>query len=180
MSVTCLIFEQCPLIFPRYIIYGKFWTRHQKKTWRKRESMAVNFRRTKRKTRVKIRPDWSYRELWTISNSDCRASVTEMLDKLGWRTLEQRWADAHLCLIYKIVYGLVAVPLPDYVQYNNRISRYCHSMTFRQVSTSTDFYKYSLFSLAIIQLNALPESFVCLQRLDAFKTAICKLQHSGP
>ena len=27
---------------------------------------------------------------WTISNSDRRASVTEMLDKLGWRTLEQR------------------------------------------------------------------------------------------
>ena len=37
--------------------------RVKEKTWRKRESMAVNFRRTKRKTRVKIRPDWSYREL---------------------------------------------------------------------------------------------------------------------
>ena len=82
---------------------------------------------------------------WTTSNFDRRASVTEMLNKLGWRTLEQRRADARLCLFYKIVYGLVAVPLPDYVQYNNRISRYCHSMTFRQVSTSTDFYKYSFF-----------------------------------
>ena len=35
---------------------------------------------------------------WTISNFDRRASVTEMLDKLGWRTLEQRRADARLCL----------------------------------------------------------------------------------
>ena len=58
---------------------------------------------------------------WSISNFDRRASVTEMLDKLGWRTLGQRRADARLCLFYKIVYGLVAVPLPDYVQYNNRI-----------------------------------------------------------
>ena len=118
---------------------------------------------------------------WTTSNFDRRASVTEMLDKLDWRTLEQRQATACLCLFYKIVYGLVAVPLPDYVQYNNRISRYCHSMTLRQVSTSTDFYKYSFLPLAIIQWNALPESIVvCLQRLDAFKAAICKLQHSRP
>ena len=117
---------------------------------------------------------------WTISNFDRRASVTEMLDKLGWRILEQRWADARLCLFYRIVYGWVAVPLPDYVQYNNRIFRYCHSMTFRQVSTSTDFYKFSFFPLAIIQWNALPESIVCLQSLYAFKAAICKLQHSQP
>ena len=117
---------------------------------------------------------------WTISNFDRRASVTEILDKLGWRTLEQRRADARLCLFYKIVYGLVAVPLPDHVQYNNRISRYCHSMTFRQVSTSTDFYKFSFFPLAIIQWNALPESIVSLQSLDASKAAICKLQHSRP
>ena len=53
-------------------------------------------------------------------------------------------------------HGLVAVPLPDYIQYSNRISRYCHSMTFRQVSTSTDYYKYSFFPLAIVQWNALP------------------------
>ena len=117
---------------------------------------------------------------WTFGNFDNRASVTEMLNKLGWRTLEQRRADARLCLFYKIIYGLVAVPLPNYVQYNNRISRYCHSMTFRQVSTSTDYYKHSFFPLAIVQWNALPESLVCLQSLDAFKAAICKLQHSRP
>ena len=64
-----------------------------------------------------------------------------MINKLGWRTLEQRRADARLCLFYKIVYGLVAVPLPYHVQYSHRISRYCHSMTFRQVYTSRDYYK---------------------------------------
>ena len=50
---------------------------------------------------------------WTLRNYDHQASVTEMINKLGWRTLEQRRADARLCLIYKIVYSLVAVPLPD-------------------------------------------------------------------
>ena len=117
---------------------------------------------------------------WTLRNYDHQASVTEMINKLGWRTLEQRRADAHLCLFYKIVYGLVAVPLPDHVQYSHRISRYCHSTTFRQVYTSRDYYKYSFYPLAIVQWNALPESVVCLHSLDAFKAAICKLQHSRP
>ena len=84
--------------------------------------------------------------------------------------------DARLCLFYKIVHGLVAVPLPDYVQYSNRISRYCQFMTFRQVHTSRDFYKFSFFPLSIVQWNALPESIACLQSLDAFKSASCNTQ----
>ena len=93
---------------------------------------------------------------WTVGNFYQRASVTQIVQNLGWRTLEQRRADARLCLFYKVVHGLVAVPLPDYIQYSNRVSRYCHSMTFRQVTTSTDYYKYSFFPLAIVQWNALP------------------------
>ena len=117
---------------------------------------------------------------WTVGNFDQRASVTQIVQNLGWRTLEQRRADARLCLFYKVVHGLVAVPLPDYIQYSNRVSRYCHSMTFRQVTTSTDYYKYSFFPLAIVQWNALPQSVACSQSLEVFKTAVCKLQHSRP
>ena len=42
------------------------------------------------------------------------ASVSEMVNNLEWRGLEQRHADPRLYLYYKVVYGLVAVPLPDY------------------------------------------------------------------
>ena len=37
------------------------------------------------------------------------------------------------------------------MQYTYRISRYCHTMTFRQVSTLRDYYKYSFFPLDIVQ-----------------------------
>ena len=97
-----------------------------------------------------------------------------------WRTLEQRRADARLCLFYKMIHGIVAVPLPDYVQPTHRVSRYCHSMTFRQIHTNRNYYKYSFFPLAIVQWNALPESVVSLQDLEAFKVAVSKLQHSKP
>ena len=57
---------------------------------------------------------------WTVSNYDWQASATQIVQDLGWHKLEQRRADARLCLFYKVVHGLVAVPLPDYIQYSNR------------------------------------------------------------
>ena len=48
-------------------------------------------------------------------NFNRRASVTQIVQDLGWRTLDQRRADARLCLFYKIVHGLVALPLPEYI-----------------------------------------------------------------
>ena len=112
---------------------------------------------------------------WTVNNFDRQASVTRIVQDLGWHTLDQRWADARLCLFYKIVHGLVAVPLPDYIQYSNRVSRYCHSMTFRQVSTSTEYYKYSFSPpppLAIVQWNAFPQSVASWQSLEVFDRSL--------
>ena len=78
---------------------------------------------------------------WVSDNYERLACVSDMIATLGWRSLEQRRADARLCLLYKIIHGLVAVPLPDYIKPNTRISRYCHSTTFRQLQTSTEYYK---------------------------------------
>ena len=61
---------------------------------------------------------------WTVSNFDRKASVTKMVQDLGWRTLDQRRADARLCLFFKIVHGLVSPP--NYIQHSNRKTRYCH------------------------------------------------------
>ena len=52
---------------------------------------------------------------WTVNNFERQASETRIVQALGWRTLDQRRADARLCLFYKIVHGLVAVPLPEYI-----------------------------------------------------------------
>ena len=40
---------------------------------------------------------------------------------------------------YRIIHGLVAVPLSSYIQLNTRISRYCNFMTFRQVHATRDY-----------------------------------------
>ena len=50
----------------------------------------------------------------TTCNSDLRASILNMLRTSGWTSVEQRRADAQLCLFYKIVNNMVTVPFIDY------------------------------------------------------------------
>ena len=72
---------------------------------------------------------------WTLSDYARTTNVTRLLSHLDWQALEERRPVASLYLFYKIVNGLVALPLPDYIQPTHRISRYCHSMTFCQIHT---------------------------------------------
>ena len=117
---------------------------------------------------------------WTLNDYARTTSVTSLQSQLNWQTLEERRSVARLCLFYKIVNGLVAVPLPDYMQPTHRISRYCHSMTFRQIHTGKDYYKDSFFPLAIVQWNALPANVAVAPSLEIFKAAVGQLQHPKP
>ena len=77
---------------------------------------------------------------WTLHNYSPYASVTEMLQSLSWRSLEQRRSDSRLCLFYKIVYGLAAVDLPPYVVHPMRPLKSSHPMSFCQIHTTADGY----------------------------------------
>ena len=82
---------------------------------------------------------------WTLGRFSPYDSVSSMLGKLGWRSLEDRRTDASLCLFYKIVHGLVAVPLTSYVVHSPVSTRHSksHPLAFRQIHTVADYYKYS-------------------------------------
>ena len=53
---------------------------------------------------------------WTLNNFSPYDSLSKMQLRLGWRSLDQRRADARLCMLYKIIHGLVAVSLPPHFQ----------------------------------------------------------------
>ena len=117
---------------------------------------------------------------WTLNDYSHYSSVTDMLTRLNWRTLQQRRADARLCLLYKIIHELVAISIPPYFEANHRVSRYCHSMSFKQNHTRVDYYKYSFFPLTLVQWNSLPADVALLQEFDVFKLAVSQLQHTKP
>ena len=93
---------------------------------------------------------------WILGDYSPYSSVTDMLGKLGWLTLEQRRTDFRLVLFYKIVYGYVAVPVPSYVLPLTLTSRTPHPLAYRQLCARTDYYKYSFYPLAVVQWNNLP------------------------
>ena len=43
----------------------------------------------------------------SAANYDPKASATDMLTNLGWRSLQQRRVDSHLSLLYKIAHNLM-------------------------------------------------------------------------
>ena len=53
---------------------------------------------------------------WVCNDYPPCSSVTEMLDNLGWWSLELRRYDAPIAMFYKIVCGLAAIPVPSYFE----------------------------------------------------------------
>ena len=73
-------------------------------------------------------------------------SVSSMLVKLNWPTLEERRNDLKLIMMYKIVHGLVHIQLvlPVIHSFSNGTIR-GHNNRFLQPATRTEVYKYSFF-----------------------------------
>ena len=64
---------------------------------------------------------------WTFKRYHNTFSLTDMLEDLGWRTLEQKRADARLALLFKIYNGLIPVDAREYLRHPTRRSRHFHS-----------------------------------------------------
>ena len=70
------------------------------------------------------------------------SSVTDMLSNLGLGSLENRRSDARLTMFYKIVYGLVAIPLLSYFVHCEVYTRHMHSLYYRHIQASVCYYQH--------------------------------------
>ena len=104
-----------------------------------------------------------------VSNDYGRhSSVTSMLTRLGWATLEQRRENQRLTMMYKVVHGLVVVPTTHLTAADSR-TRANHSYKFRTISCNSTPYKYSFFPRTIPSWNLLPAETAEAMSVDAFK-----------
>ena len=108
------------------------------------------------------------------------SSVTDMLHTLKWRRLDLRRIDSRLSLMYKITNQLVAIPIQDVLIPLNRQSRHYHPLSYRLISATTDYYKYSFFPRSIVLWNNLPPDIPLLQTLEQFNAAVSIIEHSSP
>ena len=100
--------------------------------------------------------------------------------RLGWRSLDERRTDARLCMLYKIIHGLVAVSSPPYFQQPTRMPHYNHPLALRQIHTLVKFYNYSFFPLTVVQWNRLPSDVVLLPTPAQFSEAVRPLDNQLP
>ena len=64
-------------------------------------------------------------------------------------------ANRYPIMLYKITYDLVTIPLTDCLTPNHRQSKFVHPLAYRQISTSTNYCKYSFFPRTAVHWNAL-------------------------
>ncbi|KAH3868934.1 hypothetical protein DPMN_032089 [Dreissena polymorpha] len=63
-------------------------------------------------------------------------------------------------MFYQVVYGLVAIPPPSYLERSMRMTRHMHPLSFRQIHSSANYFKYSFFPYTVVLWNSLPALIV--------------------
>lgn len=80
-----------------------------------------------------------------VTNDFCPySSETDMIGKLGWRSLELRHYNARVSMFYKIDHGFVAIPVPSQLEFLTTNKRH-HLLAYRQIHTYVS-YNYCSFS----------------------------------
>ena len=82
-------------------------------------------------------------------------------------------------MFYKIVYGLVAIPVPSYFDRPEVYIRHT-SLAYIQIHTSVCYYmyQYSFFPMTVVLWNRLPADLVLNPDLDSVKAGVRKINHA--
>jgi len=108
---------------------------------------------------------------FVANNYEQQSSVTAILEKLEWPSLENPRQNQRFDLMYKIVQNLVAVPSSSLVP-ADLCTRAHHSYKFRTISTNTSQLKNSFFPRTIPQWNAFNRTTVESDSLDIFRNLL--------
>ena len=99
-------------------------------------------------------------------------SVTAIMEELGWESLADRRRDMRLCLMYKIVHGLVNIPTADILTPTDSRTRQSHPYCYRHLATHTNSYKFSYFPHTIPEWDSLHTDIVSSPTLPTFKSRL--------
>ena len=109
---------------------------------------------------------------FVLNRYDPMASVTQMRAELRWPTLQTRRFATRMTLFYKLVNGLVFLPLPDYIIPKARSLRGEHAHQYTTVHTRTDVFRHSFYPRTVRCWNILPAILVERPSVDSFKTGL--------
>ncbi len=104
-----------------------------------------------------------------------RQSVTDMLEELKWKSLQQRRKEARLIMFYKIVNDMVAIDKDQHLTKPLRRSRHTEEHAYTIQTTTKDFRKWSFFPNTTKDWNKLPPDIAQAESLESFKAQVTKM-----
>ena len=96
--------------------------------------------------------------------------VTDMVNELGWESLQDRRQISRLCLLYKAHNGLVDIDKTAYSKPDD--SRTRSHTGFYQEHTKHEVYYNSFFPRTIREWNRLPNSLTSSTTVDGFRASL--------
>ncbi len=99
-----------------------------------------------------------------------RSSPTEMLNELGWTSLEERRRYQRLIMLFKIGNGLVATDTNEYMTPINQPTRHCNTQAYLVPQSNLNAHKYSFFPRTIHDWNGLSQNIVDAPTVSGFVT----------
>ena len=100
-----------------------------------------------------------------------RKSYRQAKARFQRNTLEVRRNQARAVMMYRIVYGLIAIPASLYLTPNTQNTR-GHGCKFRVPAGCVDAFNYSFFPTTIWIWNQLPAAVVMSPSIEAFKSRL--------
>ena len=112
------------------------------------------------------------------------SSITAILNKLDWESLQSRRTKSRLIAIYKETHGFTPNNISSYLQSSNS-SRVMKTRQFgihkyNIIATNKDCYRYSLYPKTLPQWNSLPTDVRCAPDVKAFKIALNAVKTVAP
>ena len=112
---------------------------------------------------------------YTTHNYSKTASVSAMLDDLGWETLAERRAKARTAMMFRMENNLVDIQATNYLQ-RPQTTGISHAAMFMRPYCRTVVYQASFFPATVVYWNALPAQLVSSPSIEAFKGGLAGLR----
>ena len=109
---------------------------------------------------------------FVIQNYRQTASVTSLLQNLGWTDLKTRRKNSRLVSMFKILNELVEIPINDRLIPADRRTRGGHNQAYKHLRANTTLGQNSFWHRTIPDWNSLPAAAIESKTVAAFKSQL--------
>jgi hypothetical protein len=111
---------------------------------------------------------------FTTNTWDRQRSVTNLLQELNWRSLQERRLIRRLTLMYQAHHNLTAITIPPYIRPPTRPSTRSHPLQYMLLATRCNTYADSFWPRTLHTWNVLPAQCVQAETTESFKNQVIK------